>query len=253
MEVIDGVPCAVRRRCVVGRTRGGSCAGIGRCRGRGGSRARTGLDRLGPAIHAPDRDRAEQQRRGRIRRPIEPEGDRQRGPERVHEEPASAKPMTSAIVSPTHIAEFAVSSSSGRTMRGRIAIRAGSEEDRDRRQEEHERVDEQDVRDDGQRDQQHDRRAQQVADDKDFLVIPPIDERARDRADEEVRESWRSTNTIAVASGDPVTTRTDAASATWWIRSPNSEISWPGPQAGERAVEREPDVGVPADPLERLR
>ena len=33
--------------------------------------------------------------------------------------------MTSAIVSPTHIAEFAVSSSSSRTIRGRAATRAG--------------------------------------------------------------------------------------------------------------------------------
>ena len=33
--------------------------------------------------------------------------------------------MTSASVSPTHSAEFAVSSSSGRTICGRIATRAG--------------------------------------------------------------------------------------------------------------------------------
>ena len=33
--------------------------------------------------------------------------------------------MTSAIVSPTHIAEFALSRSSSGTIRGRIATRAG--------------------------------------------------------------------------------------------------------------------------------
>ena len=35
------------------------------------------------------------------------------------------------------------------------------------------------------------------------------------------------TNTRAVASAEPVVTSTAAASASWWIRSPNSEISCP--------------------------
>ena len=45
---------------------------------------------------------------------------------------------------------------------------------------------------------------------------------------------------------------TTATSASWLSRSPNSEMSWPGPQRRERAVEREPDVWVLPDALDGL-
>src|SRR5918994_2430715 len=43
--------------------------------------------------------------------------------------------------------------------------------------------------------------------------------------------SVAATKTKATAIGEPVTTNTIAAIATWWTRSPNSEMSWPAQRA----------------------
>ena len=124
---------------------------------------------------------------------------------------------------------------------------------RSRDQDEHERVDEQDVRHDRDRDEQDDRRAQQVADDQDFLVVPAVDERAGDRAKSRFG-SVAATKTRATASGEPVGRRARRTPARpGGSRSPNRRDQLAGPQRRERAVEGEPDVRVAADALERLR
>ena len=80
-------------------------------------------------------------------------------------------------------------------------------------------------------------------------MVPAIDERAGDRAEQQVRQRRRHEYERGRRAVNPSATKTIAARATWWTRSPNSEISWPDQRAAERAIEREPDVRVAADAL----
>ena len=117
--------------------------------------------------------------------------------------------------------------------------------------EEDQRVDEDDVGDRGERDEQHDRRAQDVADDHHFLVVPAVDERAGDRAEEQVRERGREED-------EPGRERRpgrgghdrDERELVEPVAEQRDELA--RPQRRERAVEGEADVWVLADALDRL-
>ena len=73
----------------------------------------------------------------------------------------------------------------------------------------------------------HDRRPQDVADDEHLAVVPAVDQACPAIGLKSRFGSVAATNTSAIASGESVTTNTMAARATWWTRSPNSEMSWP--------------------------
>ena len=159
--------------------------------------------------------------------------------------------MTSAIVSPTHSAELALSrSSSGHDLRQDRHPRR-PEEDRDGGDQEDQRVDQDDVGDRGDRDDQDDRGAQDVADDHHLLVVPAVDERARDRAEQQVRERGREEDEPGRErrpgrDGDD----RDERQLVEPVAEQRDELA--RPERRERAVEREADVWVLADPLDRL-
>ena len=76
-----------------------------------------------------------------------------------------------------------------------------------------------------------DGRAQDVADDHDLLVVPAIDERARDRAEEQVRQRRREEHEPGRERGARRDQRRAPPARAGWIRSPNSEMSWPAHSA----------------------
>ena len=98
---------------------------------------------------------------------------------------------------------------------------------------------------------QHDRRAEDVADDHHFLVVPAVDERARDRAEKHVREHGREEDEPRREhrSGRGGHDR-DECQLVEPVAEQRDELA--RPQRRERAVEREADVRMLADPLDRL-
>ena len=98
---------------------------------------------------------------------------------------------------------------------------------------------------------QHDRRPQDVADDQDLLVVPAVDERARDRAEEQVRQRGREEDE---AGGERRAGRDrhdrDQRELVEPVAEQRDQLT--RPQRRERAVEGEPDVRMLADALDRL-
>ena len=94
------------------------------------------------------------------------------------------------------------------------------------------------------------RGAQDVADDHHLLVVPAIDERARDRAEQQVRERGREEDEAGRQrrAGRDRDDR-DQRELIEPVAEQRDELA--GPQRRERAVEREPDVRVLADALDR--
>ena len=100
------------------------------------------------------------------------------------------------------------------------------EEDRHRRDQEHQRVGQPDVDQDGDGDEQDQRRPQQVRDDEDLLLVPAVDERPGDGREDQVRDR-RHDEGDATAVGESVISNTKAISASWLMRSPNRLMTWP--------------------------
>ena len=126
------------------------------------------------------------------------------------------------------------------------------EEDRDRRDEEDERVGEREVRHRRERDQQHEPGPQQVADDHHLAVVPAVDEAAGDRPEQQVRQRRDEEHR---ADGDRGVGRVEHDERQRDLVDPVAERAdeLAGPQGAERAVEGEADVRVAPDPLEDRR
>ena len=160
--------------------------------------------------------------------------------------------MTSAIVSPSHSAALAVIEFVVLDDLRQDRDPGRPEEHRDRRHQEAQRVDEQDVGHGSQWDEQDHGRAEDVADDQHLALVPAIHERARERRQEQVRERRRQEDERGRERGprhgedhhadgqlvDPVAEQRDQLA---------------GPQRRERPVEGQPDVGVLADAVARRR
>ena len=83
------------------------------------------------------------------------------------------------------------------------------------------------------------------------LLVPAVDERAGDGRQEQVRQRAATKKDRPTATASPSSRSTNAASAIWWIRSPNSADQLTDPQRRERPVEREADVRVLAGAARR--
>ena len=127
----------------------------------------------------------------------------------------------------------------------------GSKEDRDGRHDEDQRIDEEDVHGCRDRDEQDDRRTQDVADDEDLLAVPSVDERARDRREEQVRQGRRHERECCQDFGAG---RRQDHSRQRELMDPVAEHrdELARPQRRERPVEREPDIRMAPEQLHDL-
>ena len=193
--------------------------------------------------------RRQQGRRGEVGHRIEPERERERRLEE-HDEQAGDRVVDDVRQRLAH---------PHRGVRGQQVLLGDDprqdglagrpEEDRDRRDQEHERVGEPDVVQDGHRDQQHRGRPQDVRDHQHLLLVPAVHVGAGDRGEDEVRHHAheegqghreRRVRDLVDEGGQgdlvhPVAEQADDLA---------------GPQGRERRVEREAHVGVLAGALE---
>ena len=208
--------------------------------GRGVRRVGRGADQLG------DDHRGDQARRGQVGRAVDPEGERDGAAEEGDEQPGQrvADDVGDRLADPQRRVRAEQVLLRDDAREDRHARRA--EEDRDARDQEDERVDEDDVRDRRDRQDQDDRGSQDVADDHDLLVVPAVDERARDRAQQQVRQRGREEDQARRERG----ARRDRhhghqCELVEPIAEERDELT--RPQRRERGVEGEADIGMLAN------